>query len=54
MNSLRMPALQTLFLFSQSIDTNGAFSRIVCDSWLELRFPEPQQAQVIDLYKPTK
>lgn len=47
MNTLRMPTLQTLLLFSQSIDTSGTFSRIVFDSWIEVRFPEPEQAQNI-------
>lgn len=45
MNAFRMPAAQTLLLFSQSIDTNGVFSRLVCDGWLELRFPDPAAAQ---------
>ncbi len=45
MNALRMPALQTLLLFAHSIDTNAAISRLVFDSWLELKFPDPEQAQ---------
>ena len=36
-----MPALQTLLLFAKSIDTNNNFSRIVFDSWIEARFPNP-------------
>ena len=44
-NTLRMPAAQTLLLFSQSIDTNTNFSRGVCDEWLELAFVEPTAAQ---------
>ena len=39
MNTIRMPALQTLLLFSKTIDTNLTFSRIVFDSWIEVRFP---------------
>lgn len=45
MNAFRMPAAQTLLLFSQSIDTNGDFARLVCDNWIELRFVEPSAAQ---------
>lgn len=45
MNAFRMPAAQTLLLFSQSIDTNGDFARIVCDSWLELQFVDAAAAQ---------
>ena len=36
--SMRMPSLPTLLLFSHSLDTNTAMDRVVCDSWLELRF----------------
>nr|CAD7574761.1 unnamed protein product [Timema californicum] len=42
--TLRIPAAQTLLLFSQSIDTNSDFSRLVCDSWLLLEFPVPEAA----------
>ncbi|XP_077299574.1 putative ATP-dependent RNA helicase DHX34 [Arctopsyche grandis] len=42
MNSMRMPAAQTLLLFAHCIDTNMAFSRLVCDSWLQLEFPTPE------------
>lgn len=45
MNAFRMPAAQTLLLFSQSIDTNGDFARLVCDSWLELYFVDAAAAQ---------
>ncbi|CAK1581156.1 unnamed protein product [Parnassius mnemosyne] len=41
-NSMRMPAAQTLLLLSHSIDTNMGFTRIVCDSWLLLEFPYPE------------
>ena len=40
-----MPALQTLLLFSKTIDTNLTFSRIVFDSWIEVRFPTEEQSQ---------
>ncbi|CAK1542274.1 unnamed protein product [Leptosia nina] len=41
-NSMRMPAAQTLLLLAHSIDTNFAFTRIICDSWLLLEFPYPE------------
>ncbi|CAH0399530.1 unnamed protein product [Chilo suppressalis] len=40
-NSMRMPAAQTLLLLSHSIDTNLGFTRMVCDSWLLIEFPYP-------------
>ncbi|KAL9885403.1 putative ATP-dependent RNA helicase DHX34 [Glossina fuscipes fuscipes] len=42
MNCTRMPAAQTLLLFSYSIDTNSSITRVVCDSWLCLEFPTPE------------
>lgn len=50
MNTLRMPAAQTLLLFAHSIDTNSTFSKIICDSWLCLDFPQPESGQSL-LYK---
>lgn len=50
MNTLRMPAAQTLLLFAHTIDTNLTFSRIICDSWLCLDFPSPESGQML-LYK---
>ncbi|KAM3961684.1 LOW QUALITY PROTEIN: putative ATP-dependent RNA helicase DHX34 [Aphomia sociella] len=41
-NSMRMPAAQTLLLLAHSIDTNIGFTRIVCDSWLLMEFPYPE------------
>ncbi|KAJ8718392.1 hypothetical protein PYW08_002629 [Mythimna loreyi] len=41
-NSMRMPAAQTLLLLAHSIETNIGFTRIVCDSWLLLEFPYPE------------
>ena len=37
--------MQSLLLFSRSIDANGTFSRMVFDQWLELRFGSPIEAQ---------
>lgn len=45
MNTLRMPAAQTLLLFAHEIDTNATFSRMICDSWLCLDFPVPESGQ---------
>ncbi|KAK2587022.1 hypothetical protein KPH14_010983 [Odynerus spinipes] len=52
-NTLRMPAAQTLLLFAQEIDTNATFSIIVCDAWLSLEFPVPDTGQTL-LMKSTK
>ncbi|XP_053693938.1 probable ATP-dependent RNA helicase DHX34 isoform X2 [Sabethes cyaneus] len=53
MNTLRMPAAQTLLLFGHTVDTNLTFSRLICDSWLCLDFPSPETGQVL-LYKASK
>lgn len=47
MNTIRMPAAQTLLLFAQQIDSNVTFSRVVCDSWLCLDFPFPESGQTL-------
>ena len=44
-NAIRMPALQTLLLFSRTIDTNCNFTRLVFDSWIEVRFADAEDAQ---------
>ncbi|KAH8387723.1 hypothetical protein KR093_009176 [Drosophila rubida] len=41
MNCIRLPAAHTLLLFGYALDTNLGVSRIVCDGWLELHFPQP-------------
>ncbi|KAH8274879.1 hypothetical protein KR044_002300 [Drosophila immigrans] len=41
MNCIRLPAAQTLLLFGYALDTNLGISRVVCDGWLELHFPQP-------------
>ncbi|XP_036029516.1 probable ATP-dependent RNA helicase DHX34 [Onychomys torridus] len=43
-NCVRIPALQSLLLFSRSIDTNGDCSRLVADSWLELQLTDSESA----------
>ncbi|PSN45175.1 putative ATP-dependent RNA helicase DHX34 [Blattella germanica] len=45
--TMRMPAVQTLLLFSQTIDTNYDFSKLVCDSWLQMEFPLPDAAMLL-------
>ncbi len=45
MGSMRTPALQTLLLYSSSLDTNTDCSRIVCDSWLEIKFCDSQSGE---------
>lgn len=47
MNTMRMPAAQTLMMFAQEIDANLTFSRIICDSWLCLDFPFPETGQTL-------
>ncbi|XP_055611931.1 probable ATP-dependent RNA helicase DHX34 isoform X2 [Uranotaenia lowii] len=53
LNTLRMPAAQTLLLFAHTIDTNVTFSRMVCDGWLCLDFPAPESGQTL-LFRATK
>ena len=43
-SSLRMPALPTLLLFSHSMDTNSSMDRVVCDSWIEIKFAQQDDA----------
>ena len=43
--SMRMPALPCLLLFSHSLDTSVTMDRLVCDSWLELRFAQAEDGQ---------
>ena len=45
MNSMRVPVLQILLLFSRSLDTNSDCTRIICDGWLELSFKDCEKAQ---------
>lgn len=47
MNSMRVPAAQTLLLFAQEIDANLTFSRIIFDSWLMIDFPYPESGQIL-------
>ncbi|GBL93068.1 putative ATP-dependent RNA helicase DHX34 [Araneus ventricosus] len=44
-NCLRVPAAHILLLCSHSLDTNQDFTKIVCDGWIELRFPESENIQ---------
>lgn len=39
-NTMKVPALQTLFLLSSSIDTNSNCTQFVFDGWIELTFDE--------------
>ncbi|KAJ6663570.1 hypothetical protein lerEdw1_009649 [Lerista edwardsae] len=41
---LRLPALQALLLLARSLDTNADCTRLVADSWLELRLPKAEAA----------
>ncbi|XP_054718318.1 probable ATP-dependent RNA helicase DHX34 [Uloborus diversus] len=44
-NCLRIPAAHSLLLLSQILDTNQDFTRIICDGWIELCFPQPESIQ---------
>ena len=45
MNVMRTPAMQTLFLYASTLETNNDFTRILCDQWLEIRFDQPEIGQ---------
>ena len=45
MNTFRAPTLQTLFMFARNIDTNADLSIVVCDNFIELRFPDANVVQ---------
>lgn len=44
-NAVRVPALQSLLLFSRFLDTNEDCSRIVCDEWIELIVSHQKKAE---------
>ncbi|XP_076818876.1 putative ATP-dependent RNA helicase DHX34 [Clavelina lepadiformis] len=46
-NTMRVPALQTLLLFAQSLDTNADCRRIVADGWIEINLVDANAAQSI-------
>ncbi|XP_040903077.1 probable ATP-dependent RNA helicase DHX34 [Toxotes jaculatrix] len=43
-NCVRVPALQTLLLVANAVDSNADCTRLVVDSWLELELREPEEA----------
>ncbi|KAL3866336.1 hypothetical protein ACJMK2_043642 [Sinanodonta woodiana] len=45
MNTMRVPAMQTVTLFSNYLDTSGNCTRIVCDGWLEIQFVQEESAE---------
>ncbi|CAF3971081.1 unnamed protein product, partial [Rotaria sordida] len=47
MNVMRTPAMQTLFLYASTLETNNDFTRILCDQWLEIKFENSETAQSI-------
>ncbi|CAH0381764.1 unnamed protein product [Bemisia tabaci] len=48
-NTLRIPAAHSLLLFSLELHTSNNFSKIVCDSWIQLKFPLPEAAEIFVL-----
>lgn len=47
MNVMRSPAMQTLFLYASTLETNNDFTRVLCDQWLEITFEDSDTAQGI-------
>ena len=45
LNVMRTPAMQTLFLYAATLETNNDFTRVLCDQWLEVRFDDAETAQ---------
>lgn len=43
-NCARVPALQTLLLVANTVDSNADCSRLVVDGWLELELKQPEEA----------
>lgn len=43
-NCVRVPALQTLLLVANSVDSNADCTRLVVDGWLEMVLREPEEA----------
>ncbi|XP_055878835.1 probable ATP-dependent RNA helicase DHX34 isoform X1 [Biomphalaria glabrata] len=46
-NAMKVPALQTVTLFSNSIDTNADCTRLIFDSWLEFKFKDALTAEKV-------
>ncbi|KAH9520121.1 DEAH (Asp-Glu-Ala-His) box polypeptide 34 [Bulinus truncatus] len=46
-NSMKVPALQTVALFSNCIDTNGDCTRLIADGWLEFKFKDALTAEKV-------
>ncbi|CAH8494260.1 unnamed protein product [Heterobilharzia americana] len=44
-NTIRIPALPTLLLYCREVDTNADISRIVFDSWLEVKLLDVEASQ---------
>ena len=46
-HAMRVPALQTLMVFAQSLDTNADLTRFVVDCWLEISLPDNDTGQKV-------
>ncbi|XP_033109817.1 probable ATP-dependent RNA helicase DHX34 [Anneissia japonica] len=44
-NTMRVPALQTMLLYAHSLDTNTDCTRVVADDWVEFKFQTDTDAQ---------
>jgi ATP-dependent RNA helicase DHX34 len=47
LNVMRTPAMQTLFLYASTLESNNDFTRILCDQWLEVTFDDGETAQSV-------
>ncbi|XP_077992529.1 putative ATP-dependent RNA helicase DHX34 [Glandiceps talaboti] len=46
-NTMRVPAIQTMMLYSHSLDTNQECTRIVADGWIDFQFKDGESAQYL-------
>uniref|UniRef100_A0A0A9XYB6 Putative ATP-dependent RNA helicase DHX34 n=2 Tax=Lygus hesperus TaxID=30085 RepID=A0A0A9XYB6_LYGHE len=46
-NTMRMPAAESLLLFANHLHSNSDLSRVICDSWIELRFVDSQVGETV-------
>lgn len=47
LNVMRTPAMQTVFLYASTMETNNDFTRVLCDEWLEIIFDDSETAQAV-------
>ena len=47
LNVMRTPAMQTVFLYASTLESNNDFTRILGDEWLEITFDDSETAQAV-------